>query len=66
MVCFEKSIGHEANSHLANIVSGSGNQALPFVAVGTMFMDLDEVFPTRGRIVIYEITLTKGLVQRHL
>ena len=57
ITCFEKRIGSDFKlSHMI------GGPAMGFVAVGTMFVDLDEVFPKKGRILIYEVNQRKEMV----
>jgi hypothetical protein len=43
---------------------GGGGEAIPFVMAGTVFMNLEEEMPTKGRVLIYQVE-TKG-IQRQL
>ena len=49
----------------SRLSSANGSSSHGYVAVGTMFVDLDEYLPTKGRLLIYEVAGGK-LVQRHI
>lgn len=63
ITCFEKKVGE---SKLSAIISGAGSVA-GFVAIGSMFLDVEETYPTKGRILIYELDCRSNkLHSRHI
>lgn len=53
--CFEMRVSGQALSALSQAIGNTAGPSLGFVAVGTMFMDLNEEIPSNGRILIYEV-----------
>lgn len=50
-------------------ISKDAGPKTAFIAVGTVFVDVDELYPSKGRLLIYEVDYksqsTVKLIQRH-
>jgi CPSF A subunit region len=58
--CFERRMSSDSR-----ISTSIGGGPLPFIAVGTLFMNLEEHIPSKGNLLIYEVTPQRKLVLRH-
>ena len=63
VICFERKITGDQRLSSLVVAGGNSGPSLGFVMVGTAFLNLDETFPTSGRILIYEVEI-KGQLKR--